>query len=81
MFEYHLDAGIFLSKVLRQLFSKIDRTVLSSCATEADRKVGKMTLQIVVNGLVHYGKDMFPEFVYFRTVLKILGDTFVASCI
>lgn len=75
MLQFNLHVWVFFTDVLGGLFGEIYGTVLAAGAPEADHQVVEMTFQIVVNGLLGEGEDVFTESVDGRVLLQILDDT------
>ena len=70
---------IVLAEMLRQMLGRIDRTVLSACATEADHEMAEATSQITLDSLVNQGIDVRKEYGHLVRSVEEVYDGSIAT--
>ena len=78
MYEVHLYAKL-LVQMLSHMLGGIDRTMLTTCAAKANRKIGKTSLYVTLHAGIYQGIDMIQESEYLAIFFEELDDWFVES--
>ena len=70
MYETYTDIGIFLRKMMCQMFGAIYRTMLASRAAEAHHEACEPAARICLDMRIHDPVDMFKETDYLPVIFK-----------
>ena len=75
-FDFHTK---FLIQVLCQMLGRINRTMLSAGATEADGQIAESAFHITLHGGIHQSIDMIEETEYFSIFFQESDYRFIQS--
>lgn len=81
VFYDNIDVGITGAESFCELFGTVDRSMLSTGASETDGEVGEVAFEIFVNALGDYGEGVFKEVCDGLFVAQEFDDRGVHSCI
>ena len=78
VFQFHPDT-VFLMQMFGHMLCRIDRTMLSACASEADHQMRKATFQITFYRSIHQCLHMLQESRNFTVLFQKTDNRFIPS--